>query len=73
MKGGLICDVISGKRTGLYAMAPNSAQKPEFEAVNKVAVEYYHDALAQKPLIENGIPVKSITSISNLRVRGFYD
>ena len=73
MKGGKVCEVISGKRIGKFAQIPNALQKQEFLDIKKVFAEYYEDSLGQHPVTEDGNPVSSLTSISNLKIIGFYD
>ncbi len=73
MKGGLIFEVVAGKRVGKYAQAPHREQTHYFIASRKILVYYFWDAYCTVPVIEAGIPHKALTSPDKLKQIGFYN
>ncbi len=73
MKGGKVCEVISGKRKGKYAQVPNDKQHQVLLDAGKVYAEYFEDRLGQVPVMDDGIPLTGITNFANLKIIGFYD
>ncbi len=73
MKGGLVCEVICGVRTGQYAQVPHNKQRPEFEQLNKVYAQFFYDDLCSRPVLLKGLHVCGLISTSNIKQTGFYD
>jgi len=72
-KGGVIVEVVSGKRAGKFGQVPIAKQQLKFAKLLKVWVEYFEDCNCQVPVLENGRKVDGLTSAINIRRIGFYD
>lgn len=70
---GILYKVTCGLHAGQFAIGRHSRQRPEFQKINKLFVEFYTDQLCQKPVLHEGKKVVGLIHYDKCIAVGFVD
>lgn len=70
---GILYKISSGMYAGQFAIGRHSRQRPEFQKINKLFVEFYTDQLCQKPVLLEEKKVVGLIDYEKCIAIGFVD